>query len=152
MTKQDLINLVTTNFADASNITAAELRQYTDALLDAFYPASVTDSQATETYTTKSGTNFNYNLKLTKSGNLLYVDLSYSVIGTNILSARNIFVWKNTNPTYQIDNTLSQQMTFSIGGLNAIVPLFLSNNVIATQANTQPGITYYANFVLKLRN
>lgn len=151
MTKQDLINLVTTNFADASNITAAELRQYTDALLDAFYPASVTDSQATETYTTKT-TDFNYNLKLTKSGNLLYVDLSYSVIGTNILSARNIFVWKKTNPTYEIDNTLSQQRTFSIGGLNAIVPLFLSNNVIATQANTQPGITYYANFVLKLRN
>lgn len=152
MTRQDLINLVTTNFADASNITAAELRQYTDALLDAFYPASVTDNQTTETYTTKAGTNFNYNLKLTKNGNLLYVDLSFTPQGSVILGAQNIFTWKKTNPTYEIDNTLSQQRTFSIGGLNAIVPLFLSNNVVATQANTQPGVTYFANFVLKLRN
>ena len=67
MTRAELLASGNSLFADSSNITASELRTYLNGLYDTFYPATVTDSQSTETYTTKAvGNTFNYSLNLTK--------------------------------------------------------------------------------------
>jgi len=152
MTRAELLASGNSLFADSSNITASELRTYLNGLYDTFYPATVTDSQSTETYTTKAvGNTFNYSLNLTKNGGLLHVELIFTGLIGGVMAGQNIFTWKNTNPIFELA-TLAQKRVFANSPSGNSVTLFLSKNVVSTQGNITGGQTFYADFILRLKN
>ena len=128
--------LATINGFLTAIITQAKVRSSASTIVDEIYPKSVTDSQATETYTTKAGSDISYDITIIKSGNIAHIK-GYIINETGIaLSPQNIFSFKDNEfktkagvgriyfksinsdeVTFYLDNTglnLASSMSFSV--------------------------------------
>jgi len=88
-TKANLLSTI--NGFITAVITQAKHRSSMSAVVDEIYPSNVTDSQTTETYTTKAGTNFSYSIRITKSGNIAHIKGEVRNITNSLQSSQNIF-------------------------------------------------------------
>jgi len=87
--------LTTINGFITSVITQTKHRSSMSAVVDEIYPTQVTDSQTSETYTTKAGTNINYSITVIKSGNIAHVKGTVTNNTSSLIGSQNIFTWKN---------------------------------------------------------
>ena len=84
-TKTTIENLINSNLASGSNITASEHRAVLNIILNELYPTPISDTQATTNVVTKIGTNFKYQLQFTKTGRNIHVCGSITNISGSIL-------------------------------------------------------------------
>ena len=95
MTKTELTSAIGT--AITIVISRVKLLLGLSKIVDVVYPVSVTDSNTTETYTTKEGSAITYTITLIKHGNAVHIKVSVSnLTGTISLANGDIFDWKDT--------------------------------------------------------
>lgn len=101
-----------------SIITIANHRLSMLDLVNELYSDAVTDSNSTETYTTKAGTSITYNVTFKKSGNEVKMALSFrNTTSSPIASLEDIFTWKNT--AYRPKNPQANFYINSYNGSNS---------------------------------
>lgn len=94
MTKTELTSAI--SGAITVVISRTKLLLGISKITDEIYPTSyVTDTNLTETYTTKSGTDIEYNLKMIKQGNVCHFSVKFKNTTLTTLSGSNVFVFKN---------------------------------------------------------
>lgn len=80
--KQDIIDLINANLADASNILASQHRQAlhsdVDSIVENFYPSEIQDNPGTTLVVTKNNVSNNYLLRITKQGRKVTINGTYS--------------------------------------------------------------------------
>ena len=133
--------LTTINGFITAVITQAKHRSSMSAVVDEIYPSNVTDSQATETYTTKAGTSINYSIRITKSGNIAHISGTVRNTTSGILNPQNIFTWKNNE--FKPKSGVNDFTFKALNGSNEVT-LFLNNNVLSLTTNILPTSTNYS--------
>jgi len=142
-TKTNLISAV--NGFLTAIITQSKVRDAQLEVIDEIYPDAVTDSQATETYTTKSGTNLNYTISLLKSGNKVLIKGTITNTTTLALSAQNVFTWKDTE--FRPKSGVNDFTFRAIYGTSNNINLFINNNVLALTSSINALGSYSFEFV-----
>jgi len=110
-------------------ITQAKVRSAALATVNELYADKVSDDQASQTYTTKFGTDFNYSVQIHKSGNTAHIK---GTITNNTLTAKTdatIFNWK-TN-VYQPKAGFDDSVNFQAFGESESVGVYLSSSYMA---------------------
>lgn len=93
-TKTEIINVV--NSIITPTVNTNKHKNSMLELINELYPTSyVSDTNLTETYTTKSGNDIEYNLKMIKQGNVCHFSVKFKNTTLTTLSGTNIFVFKN---------------------------------------------------------
>jgi len=140
-TKSNLITAL--NGFITAIITPTKHRNANNAIVDEIYPTQVTDSQATETYTTKAGTNINYSITVIKSGNIAHIKGTVTNNTSSLLGSQNVFTWKNNEfrPKSGVND-----VNFIASNANNSIRLFLNNNVLSVTSPMQPITTYSFEF------
>jgi hypothetical protein len=133
--------LTTINGFITAVITQAKHRSSMSAVVDEIYPSNVTDSQATETYTTKAGTSINYSIRITKSGNIAHISGTVRNTTAGILGSQNVFTWKDNE--FRPKSGVNDVKFDAFNGANKIT-LFLSNNVLFLETSILPTSTNYS--------
>lgn len=107
-TKTNIQNLINTNLADASSITASEHRSVENSLLNEVYPTPIYETQATtNTITAKNATinNLNYDISIVKQGRLVTITgILWNNTGSIIDDSENYF-FEIINSEYFPDTT-----------------------------------------------
>lgn len=96
--KTVLTTLINNNIRNKTpKVIKTEHADVEQAIVDELYKAKVTDSNSTETYTTKNGTVVTYNItSIKKIGTYIRVDGSYTNTGISILPAGTVvFTFKD---------------------------------------------------------
>ena len=115
-------------------ITQLKLRNGFLELINELYSDAVTDSNSTETYTTKSGTDIPYNVTIKKCGNGSHIKISFRNSTSSSLPALTpIFTWKtnafkpkvtvNDFPLQGFRGSNSVELFFGDAGLSLSEPL-----------------------------
>lgn len=86
--------LATINGFITAVITQAKHRSSMSTVIDEIYPSRITDTQATETYTTKAGANITYSIQIIKSGNIAHIKGSINNTTGLFLVPQNVFTFK----------------------------------------------------------
>lgn len=146
-TKSGIIAYITARWGDITSPKRVPLldREVSNAIVEELYPDSFTDSNITETYTTKSGTDIIYSIRIIKSGNIAHIKGTLRNTTSGVLSPRNIFLWKNNElrPKTGVNDILFK----AFNGAGS-VDLFVSNNVLSVSTNFLPSS---ANFVFDFK-
>jgi hypothetical protein len=122
-------------------ITQAKVRSSASAVVDEIYPNSVTDSQATETYTTKAGTSINYSIRIVKSGNVAHISGTVRNTTSGSLPSQNVFLWKSNE--FRPKSGVNDFTFKAFNGSNS-VDLFINNNVLSLSSSILPTSTNYS--------
>jgi len=138
--------LATINGFITAIITQAKVRSAYSTVVDELYPTVVTDSQATETYTTKSGTNLNYSITMHKSGNQVLIKGTITNNTTLALSAQNVFTWKDT--AFRPKSGVNDFTFRAIYGTGGNINLFINNSVLALTSSINALGSYSFEFVV----
>ena len=144
-TKTTIQNLIDTNLASGSDITATEHRDVLTQILNENFPNYVTDTDTSETYTTKSGNNILYHITIIKQGNVAHIRLVITNAISSIISNQNIFFWKNS------------EFRPKSGGVNDFIfealnhdgsstRLLFNNNVVKLSGNMTANAVYTCEF------
>ena len=86
-TKTTIQNLIDTNLASGSNITATEHRAVLTSVLNNLYPTPISDTQLTTNVVTKIGTKFTYNLQFSKVGRNIHIYGGVTNISGSVLNS-----------------------------------------------------------------
>jgi len=130
-------------------ITQVKVRSAYSTVVDAVYPTEVTDSNVTETYTTKAGTDITYSVVLSKQGNQVAIKI-YNLRNTTA-SALNVgetvFTWKDTE--YQPKITVNKIVIQSFRGANRLgllvdeVGVYLNDSMLPSSTSFSTEFTIY---------
>jgi len=119
--------LATINGFITALINVTKHRSSMSAVVDEMYSNSVYDNNATETYTTKSGTDIDYRINIKKSGNVAHLKGQINISsGTSFLSNVNVFAWKNNEfktKANSVSNPNISFKAFTTGGESASLEL-----------------------------
>lgn len=138
-TKTTITSLINSNLADSSDILASEHRAVEIALLNAFYPTTQNETQATDVLTTADA-NFDYDLNFTKIGRLVHVTGTATNVSGSILGfGSNVFEFK-TGEFYP--NTTINQV-FNSGGIAFSIT---ASGELQALTSITVGDTIYFNF------
>jgi len=137
--------LATINGFITAVITQTKHRSSMSAVVDELYPNVVTDSQATETYTTKAGTNLNYSITMHKSGNQVFIKGTVNNTTTSALPPQNVFTWKTSE--YKPKSGVNDFTFKGILGTDLMINLFINNNVLAITSSIPPLAVYSFQYV-----
>lgn len=130
-------------------ITQAKHRSSMSTVVDAVYPTEVTDSNVTETYTTKAGTDITYSVCLSKQGNQVAIKI-YNLRNTTssaIDTDTNVFLWKDTE--YQPKITVNKIVIQSYRGANRLgllvdeVGVYLNDSMLPSTTSFSTEFTIY---------
>jgi hypothetical protein len=116
------------------------------AVVDELYPTVVTDSQSSETYTTKAGANLNYSITLHKSGNQILVKGTITNNTTLALDPQNVFTWKDT--AFRPKSGVNDFTFRAIYGTGSNINLFINNSVLALTSSIPALGVYSFEYVL----
>ena len=118
--------LATINGFITAIITQAKHRSSMSVVVDEMYATEVVDSNVSQTYTTKGGTNLNYTITIVKSGNIAHIS---GIITNNLeiaLPNPLVFTWKDT----EFKPKSSTSIEFSgLGENNLNKRIFFNNSV-----------------------
>jgi hypothetical protein len=144
-TKSAIVAYILARWGDITSPKRVPLldREVSNAIVDEIYPSNVTDSQTTETYTTKSGTNINYSIRITKSGNIAHIQGVVTNTTASLLSPQNAFTWKDTE--FRPKSGVNDIAFKGYNGTNQ-VSLFINNNVLAVTSNMGALFSYSFDF------
>jgi len=133
----DFNTLITDRQTGSANSVAKE-RELWQFVRDELYSDDVTDSQTSQTYTTKSGTSINYSLFLKKVGNNVYIKVTVINATTGSLSPQMIFTWKDNE--YQPKSGAYNQYYEAkiLGSGNSPVLLFLNSTGLRLASTLPP--------------
>ena len=120
--------LATINGFITAIITQAKVRSAYSTVVDEIYPNVVTDSQATETYTTKAGSNLGYLITMHKSGNQVFIQGRITNLTALLIGSQNVFTWKDT--AFKPKSGVNDFTFKAISGTSS-VNLFVNNNVLS---------------------
>ena len=140
-TKTTIENLINSNLASGSNITASEHRAVLNIILNELYPTPISDTQATTNVVTKISTNFTYNLQFTKTGRNIHICGSITNISGSILG-------DDLEEILEVTNTEFEPYTnYTLIGSNSNGNIHLSFNSDALILVTSMGVgeTIYIN-------
>lgn len=132
--------LATINGFITAIITQAKVRSAYSTIVDELYPNVVTDSQATETYTTKAGSVLNYSITMHKSGNQVFIKGTVTNNTTLAVDPQNVFTWK-TN-AFKPKSGINDFTFRAINGTSGNINLFINNSVLALTSSI-PALTSY---------
>jgi len=141
MANESAIDAIFANITTGGANTAVEALACWNALKNELYSDDVTDSQTSQEYTTKSGTNINYSLFLKKVGNNVYIKVTVINATTGSLSPQMIFDWKNNE--YQPKSGAYNQYYEAkiLGSGNSPVLLFLNSTGLRLASTLPPSAT-----------
>jgi hypothetical protein len=88
--------LATINSFLTAIITQAKVRSASSTIVDEIYSVGVSDSNVTETYTTKNGTNVTYRITIKKQGNEVTIKGNLTNTTASALPVQSIFTFKDT--------------------------------------------------------
>ena len=140
-TKTTIENLINSNLASGSNITASEHRAVLNVILNELYPTPISDTQATTNVVTKIGTNyFTYNLQFSKVGRNIHIcGIITNVSGSILDSVEEILEVTNSEFEPYTDYTL-------IGStLNGNVQLSFNSDALTLVSSMGVGETIFIN-------
>ena len=140
MTKTELTSAIGT--AITIVISRVKLLLGLSKIVDVVYPVSVTDSNTTETYTTKEGSAITYTITLIKHGNAVHISGNVTNTTNSALSGQDIFDWKNTE--YKPITGTSQFFRDTAG----VVDFTLRANSFGFASVFPPLSTYFFNYKL----
>jgi hypothetical protein len=144
-TKSQLITRVNGHLTEVFDI--AYHRASMLDLINQLYPAPVTDTQITETYTTKGNSFLTYNIRMVKQGNIVHFLLRVTNNSTvSIPSGEVVFTWKNTE--YK-PNTISS-FNFSSSSIIDDANFFLRESNIIVNSPLAPETIYNTQFITYL--
>ena len=125
---------------DGGNNSASEVRNvfgtHADSILEAIYSTSVSDDEATGTYTT-SNANFNYDLTFRKVGSS--VTLTGRFTANASLSGGSFTILTITDTTLTQDTTASYYESCVKLNSSDTLPVILTNNNLVTSASILSG-------------
>ena len=134
-TKTTIENLINSNLASGSNITASEHRAVLNIILNELYPTPISDTQLTTNVVTKIGTNFTYNLQFSKVGRNIHVcGIITKVSGSSILGDDLEEILEITNSEFE------PYTTYTLIGSNSNGNVALSFNSNALTLTTSMGV------------
>jgi len=130
-------------------ITQAKLRSGFSTVVDAVYPTEVTDSNSTETYTTKAGTDITYSLVISKQGNQPAIKISgfRNTTSGALASGTAIFTWKDSE--YQPKATVNEVVIQAWRGANRVgvllndTGLYLNDSMLPSSTDFSTEFTIY---------
>jgi len=140
MTKTELTSAIGT--AITIVISRVKLFLGLSKIVDVVYPVAVTDSNTTETYTTKEGSAITYTITLIKHGNAVHISGNVTNTTNSALSGQDIFDWKNTE--YKPITGTSQFFRDTAG----VVDFTLRANSFGFASVFPPLSTYFFNYKL----
>ena len=142
-TKTTIQNLIDTNLASGSDITAIEHRAVLTSVLNNLYPTTQIETNETGVITT-SNANFSYTLNFTKIGRLVYVTGVANNRSGVILSGVDVFAFNDTE--FMPDLALGQ---YFYNGY--VFEIELTNTLKALSPIPVDAIIYF-NFVYSTRD
>lgn len=124
MTKSSIISYITARWGDITSPKRLPIldREVSNALLNAFYPTTQTETQSTGVITT-SNSNFNYVINFTKVGRLVHVTGNANNISGVILSAgTDVFAFNDTEfkPNLALNQVFDNRYIFEISLTNTL--------------------------------
>ena len=139
-TKTTIENLINSNLASGSNITASEHRAVLNINLNELYPTPISDTQATTNVVTKIGTKFTYNLQFSKVGRNIHVCGSITNVSGSILNSVEEIL-EVTNSEFEPYTTYG----FLGSNLNGNVSLSFSSDALVLVSSMGVGETITIN-------
>jgi len=129
-------------------ITQAKVRSAYSTVVDAVYPTEVTDSQSTETYTTKAGTDITYSLVLSKQGNQVAIKISNlrNTTAGALSDGSAIFTWKDTE--YQPKATSNDVIIQAWRGANRLGVLVNDTGAYINDSMLPSSTTFSTEFTI----
>jgi len=124
-------------------ITQAKVRSALSTLLDNFYPTVITDDQDTTTVFTKTDTDFEYEIKLSKVGRL--VSLSGYIENITDISIADQPIATITNTEFVLETGITNYLIPAITLDGLIVFVSLRTNTISLAGTVPPNTKYYFN-------
>ena len=124
-TKTTIQNLIDTNIASGSDITAIEHRAVLTSILNNLYPTTQIETNATDVITT-SNANFSYTLNFTKVGRLVHVTGKANNISGVILGGGvDVFAFNDTEfkPNLALNQEFYNGYIFEISLTNTLQSL-----------------------------
>lgn len=136
-TKTNLITALNGFITAVVSIT--KHRNANNAIVDEIYPTAVTDTQITETYTTKSGTSLTYSITIIKSGNIAHLKINVRNSTASALGDVSVFSWKNSEfKPKSVVNSIKFKAYYDTNNINEIT-LLLDENGIHLKGAINPG-------------
>jgi hypothetical protein len=136
--------LATINGFITAVITQAKHRSSMSTLVDEIYPSRVVDTQATETYTTKSGTNITYSINIIKSGNIAHIKGSINNVTGLFLTPQTVFTFKENE--FKPLNALNSVIYFTATNASATIRMSLDSTGLST-FSTMPNQEFNFEFI-----
>lgn len=118
-----------------------------DALVSELYPTAVVDSETLETYTTKSGSNIDYDLTIIKQGNICHLKILLDNTTGSTLSAQSIFTWKSSEfkPKATVNGIVFSVLSGTSGSASAT--LFLDDAGVTLNSNLPTSPSYSSVYI-----
>jgi len=140
MTKTELTNAI--SGAITVVISRTKLLLGISKITDELYPTTyITDTNLTETYTTKSGTDIEYSLKMIKQGNVCRFSVVFRNLQETTLSGNdNIFSFKNNEFKPNSDTLLS----FRTNNTNTTLNMLLTGGGVLRVVTPLPPATSFS--------
>ena len=127
MANKSAIDAIFADITTGGANTAVEALACWNALKNELYSDDVADTQITQNYTTKTGTNINYSMFMKKVGNNVFMKVTVTNATSSALSPQWIFDWKN-NEYQPKAGAYNQYLEAKIlGSGNSTVLLFLNS-------------------------
>lgn len=130
--------LSTINGFITSIITQTKHRNSMSAVVDEIYPNRITDTQSTETYTTKAGANITYSIQIIKSGNVAHIKGTIDNVSGLFLSPQNVFTFKENE--YKPLSALASTIYFTARNASGTIRMSLDStglNTFSTMPNEE---------------
>jgi hypothetical protein len=133
---------LTTAIANAITvlITRAKLLSGLTEIVNEIYPDVASDSNVSETYTTKAGTTFDYDITITKVGRTVTMRGNFTNTTFSMQNPQNIFTFKNNQFKPRNENVRVEAFTQNS---NTPITLFLNSNVLATVGTASLAVYYF---------
>jgi hypothetical protein len=137
-TKSGLIGAV--NSFITALITQSKHRDSMLEVINELYPTKVSDSNSTETYTTKNGTVITYSIQIVKQGRSVRINGSYTNTSALVIPiGTTIFTFKTNefrgDTSYYLGNNV-EYTPYLIKNLNPMLPNSTTNFSITINSDT----------------
>lgn len=140
-TKSSLISTI--NGYITSIVTVLKTRNAFSSVVDEIYPNQVTDTSDDETYTTKDGTDIEYEVFILKSGSVSMLRGNITNVSGSSLSTSDIFAWKDNEFKPKTIAGNGGKISFKAFGSSTDIVLQLSSSGLSIVSGVLPnGATY----------
>jgi hypothetical protein len=146
MTKTEITTALNSFISAIGKITKARHTSANALILDELYNNEVKDSQNDETYTSKSGSIFNYNIKIIKVGKIAHISGVITNVSGVSQPAQNVFSFKENQYKPKIAFNPINLVANNLSSASFIRLVLTSSGIYYSGSNLSLGAPYEFNF------